>query len=104
MRIEYKRDGGFAAIPGLSKPFVLDSTDLAPAKAREMTTLVGACHFFDLPTVPPAAPPGAADHTSIKLTVIEGKRRRTVTLRDPIADPAVQALVEFVEDARREAR
>lgn len=102
MRIEYKQDGGFAAIPGLNKPFVLDSGDLAAAKAHELSSLIDACHFFDVPKVAPAPHPGAADYRRITLTVVDGKRRHTVVRSDPVVEPRLQALIVFVEQARSE--
>ena len=101
MRIELKQEGGFAALPGLNKPFTLDTNDLQAVQTRKMSDLVRACHFFDLPSAPTPPHPGAADYHSYTLTITDGKRRHTIVRSDPVSDTDVQALIDFVQEMQR---
>lgn len=42
MRVELATDGGFAAMPGLAKPVLLDAADLSPDHGAELKRLVEA--------------------------------------------------------------
>lgn len=96
MRIQFQREGGLAYFPGLSQPRVVDSADLPAAEADRLRQLVAEANFFQQPAAPRTLPKGAADYQQYTITVEDGRRRRTVRLADPIADPKLQALVEYL--------
>ena len=100
MRVELQTDGGIAYFPGLSKPVVVDSSDLPNEQAAQLRQLIDSTHFFELPAAARSIPKGAADTRSYTITVADGRRRRTVRLRDPIEDTHLQALIEFLQGQR----
>lgn len=84
-----------AHFPGLSLPATISSEDLSEQDARKLPELLDAAHFFDLPeSIPP--PAGAADYNRYILTVDDGTRRHTVNVTDPVDDPNLRSLIEFV--------
>jgi hypothetical protein len=100
MRVEFKIEGGLASFPGLSKPRVIDSADLSTAEAERLRRLVDAAGIFELPASGRALPKGAADYRQYTITVEDG-RRRTVRLADPIDNPDLEALVEYLQAKTR---
>lgn len=99
MRIEYKVDGGFAYFPGLYQPVTVDTTALAAEEADQLERWVDAANFFDLPEVSPP-PRGAADYLKYTITITTRERSHEVRLTDPITNPHVQALVDYLEEKR----
>jgi len=97
MHIEFKQEGGIAYFPGLSKPVTINSDELPAEEARELEQRVKAAHFFALPTMASVSPRGAADYQQYTITIEEGGRRHTVRLADPVEDPNLQALVNYLK-------
>jgi hypothetical protein len=103
MRIRFKMDGGFVYLPARSEPVTIDTEDLPEEEANEVERLVEAAGFFELPeTIPP--PPGAADYLQYTILVTSSEHSHTVQLTDLIEDPALQALVEYLEAKARTSR
>ena len=93
-------DGGFVYLPARSEPTTIDTDDLPAEEAKELERLIEAAGFFDLPeTFSP--PSGAADYLRYTISVTTPERSQTVQLTDPIEDPHVQALVEYLEAKAR---
>ena len=88
-------DGGFVYLPGRSEPVTLDTDEMPEGEAGELERLVEAAGFFGLPETSP--PRGAADYLRYTISVTSQGRSHTVRLTDPIEDPDVQALVEYLE-------
>jgi hypothetical protein len=78
----------------------IDTDDLPAQEANELERLIEAARFFELPetSLPPR---GAADYLRYTLSVTRPEHRHTVHLTDPIEDPGVQALVEYLEAKAR---
>jgi hypothetical protein len=89
-------DGGFVYLPGRSEPVTLDTDEMPESEAGELERLVEAAGFFGLPETSPP-PSGAADYLRYTISVTSQGRSHTVRLTDPIEDPDVQALVEYLE-------
>ncbi|RKH06599.1 hypothetical protein D7V97_22370 [Corallococcus sp. CA053C] len=104
MRIELKREGGLAFLPGLSRPRTFDLRDLPPAQAEALTRSVQAAAFFNQPAVVGTASKGAADQTRYTLTIEEGGRRHTVQLLEPVQEPHLHALLELLKQVERDSR
>jgi hypothetical protein len=100
MRVELQTEGGMAFFPGLSKPIVLNSSDLSKAQSTQLQQLLDSTRFFELPAASRSVPKGAADLRRYTITVEDGRRRRTVRLVDPIEDPELQALIAFLQEQR----
>ena len=96
MRIQLETDGGFALIPGLSRPLTVDAKDLGPADAVELSRLVEDASFFARPARGGGPPAGAADGRRFTLSIADGARRHTVTFSDPVTDSHLAALRDFV--------
>ena len=95
MKIELSIDGGFARLPGLARPVTIDSTALAPAHGAKLARLVARARFFD--AKPPApAPSPARDARCYTIAIEDGDRRRSLTLREPIADAGLRDLVDEI--------
>src|SRR4029453_15314467 len=97
---ELQTEGGIAYFPGLSKPVVVNSDDLPKAQVERLKQLIDDTRFFELPAASRALPKGAADMRRYTITVQDGRRRHTVRLNDPIEDPNLQALIDFLQDQR----
>jgi len=98
MRVELQTEGGVAFFPGLNKPIVLNSSDLSNLQSTQLQKLLDSTRFFELPAASRSVPKGAADMRRYTITVEDGRRRRTVRLVDPIEDPHLQALIEFLHE------
>lgn len=104
MRITVSRSGGFAAVPGLEQPITIDTASLEASDAASLEKAVRAARFADLPPQVGTVPAGAADYRTYRITVEDGGRTNTVSVIEPISDPAVQDLVNRLEQQRRRAR
>ena len=103
MRIQYKVDGGIAYLPDLYQPVTVDTNDLSIEEADKLQRLIEAADFFNLPAVSPP-PRGAADYFQYTISVTDSGRTHTVRVTDPIADPHLRALVDYLEEKARESR
>lgn len=103
MRIIYQRDGGVAYFPGLSRPLRVDTSEMPAAQSSRLEQLVVDAQVFTCER-PAAPPPGAADLITYTLRVEDGRRRATLRLHDPIAAPALQALIDYLEELRASTR
>jgi hypothetical protein len=96
MRVRFKMDGGFVYLPARSKPTTIDTEDLPAEEAKELVRLIEAAGFFELPET--SSPPrGAADYLRYTISATTPEHSHTVQLTDPIEDPHVRALVEYLE-------
>jgi hypothetical protein len=103
MRVQFKTDGGFVYLPDRGAPMAIDTDELPAKEADELERLLEDANFFDLPETSPP-PRGAADYLRYTISVTAGEHSHTVHLTDPIGDPDVQALVEYLEARSRESR
>jgi hypothetical protein len=104
MRIEFKTEStGITYLPGLAQPVVIDTSTLPAEEAAELERLIQSSGFFALPEVI-GPPPGAADFRQYAITVIDGDRRHTVRVADPVENPALQALLEYLKGKTRARR
>lgn len=95
-----KTEGGFAPVPGLTRPIAVDTAELPDDQARELDRLVRRAAFFTLPARVGRPRPGAADLRTYELTVSGAPGTHTVRATEPVEDPALAALIQSVE-ARR---
>ena len=103
MRVRFKMDDGFVYLPARSEPTTIDTEELPEEEAKELQRLIEAAGFFELPQT--SSPPrGAADYLRYTISVMTPERSNTVHLTDPIEDPDIQALVEYLEAKARESR
>ena len=103
MHVELKTEGGVAFFPGLARPFVLETGSLSADEAERLACLVKDCRFFDRKETAPPARPGPDAREYVLTIEVEGARRRSLRLRDPVA-PDVAALLDFVREKQRESR
>ncbi|MGH7493794.1 MAG: protealysin inhibitor emfourin [bacterium] len=99
MRIQFKTDGGFAYLPGLSQPTTINSEDLPLAEATHLQKLVQAVEGKNQKQ---AVVQGAADYQRYTIQIDTGEGSYTVQVTDPVADPSLQALVAYLRDKSRE--
>jgi len=96
MRIQFQSDGGFGFFPGLARPLDLDSARLPDDRAAELERLVQGAGFFSLPAKVGAAAPGSADVRTYTITIEANGRPHTVQAVEPVENPQLQRLVEFL--------
>jgi hypothetical protein len=101
MKLTFKMSGGFAYIPALSRPVIIDTAQIDPQVANQIESLVQESRFFDQPAIINNAPKGSADYRTYTITVEEGSRAHTVELTDPITDTNLERLVSFLEGLSR---
>jgi hypothetical protein len=102
MKITYRREGGFAHFPGRSRAFSVDTAELPARQAERLERLCAEAKLFERPPAPPPGP-GVADAYSYTLTLRQGRRGRTLRLHDPVGDDGLRALLDFIEELRRES-
>ena len=102
MRIDFQVEGGIAAFPGLAKPVSIDCEKLPAAATVRLRDLVRQADFFALPSA--SAAPAAPDTRRYTIAVDDGGRCGTVTVTEPIADPALRDLVAELRLHARQAR
>jgi len=95
--IRFKVEGGLAYFPGLASPMTLEVEELPPQEAKAVKALVRASHFFQQPS---QEAPRGADLQTYVLTVEDAGQSHTVMLCDPISDPELRALVEYLQSKR----
>lgn len=101
MKLTFKMSGGFAYIPALSKPVIIDTDQIDPEVANQLRSLVRESHFFDQPATIHNSPKGAADYLIYTITIEDGSQAHTLQLTDPIADTNLARLVSFLEGKAR---
>lgn len=101
MRIQLEVSGGFAYFPGLNQPVIIDSNTSPKAQVEKVNHLLEEVHFFELPPSLHTAPPGAADYRQYTITVDDGIRHHVVQATDPIKNPGLQALINFLLEQNR---
>ncbi|MGK9234181.1 hypothetical protein KXS07_21725 [Inquilinus limosus] len=107
MRITFAMSStGIFYSPGLAQPVVLDLSALPSEEAARIEALVRDAHVLDRPAAPEGAPEGAPvpDARRFTVTVDEDGRSRTLELAEPIADPALKALIRCLQDQARALR
>lgn len=92
-----------AFFPGLARPFVLDTSALSAEESERLTLLVEACRFFDRADAARPARRGADAREYVLTIEVESTRRRTLRLRDPVAQDLAD-LLDFVRAKQRESR
>jgi hypothetical protein len=103
MRIQFKTEGGIAHLPGLSEPVTIDTHELPAEQANELERLIEVAEFFELPATS-APPPGAADYQQYTISVTTPNRSHEARLTDPIENPRVRELVNYLRAKMIEAR
>jgi hypothetical protein len=104
MRIDFTQGGGLGYFPGLNKPVTIEVDRLEASEAEELTRLVEAAHFFDLPATIGAPAQGAADYQYYVLTVEDSGRQHTVRIFIPVEDVTLQDLIHAVQKQVKAAR
>jgi hypothetical protein len=105
MKITLEINGGFAHIPALNRPVVVDTAQIEPALATQLEALVRQARFFELPAQSgTTAARGAADLRTFTLTVRDQQRSNTVHFNEPIANADLGRLVSSLEAIARASR
>jgi hypothetical protein len=92
MLVRFRTTGGIAAFPGLGAPRTIDVDALGPKVRTSLERILEQARFFELPARLPTTR-GSADYQSYEITVEDAGRTHTVVASDPVADPALQALI-----------
>jgi hypothetical protein len=93
MRVQFQISGGIGFFPGLAAPRTIEVDALPEVDRTALKGLIEAAEFFSLPHRI-AAPRGAADYQTYQITVEDGGRRHLVAVSDPVANPALQKLID----------
>ena len=98
MNIEFRSMGGIAFFPGLNKPFRIDVAALPEVEATRLRQLIENARFYDLPKTVGSAKPGAADYKQYLITIEENEKTHRVMIFEPISEPGLRALVEYLKE------
>ncbi|HEY3532231.1 MAG TPA: protealysin inhibitor emfourin [Casimicrobiaceae bacterium] len=96
MRIDFRMEGGIAALPGLATPLTIQCDALPPDKQAQWRALLQRANFFARPEDEPS--PSHPDARSYTIVVDDGANCRSITVHEPIQDPALQSLVEALRE------
>jgi nitrogen-specific signal transduction histidine kinase len=97
MRIEFERTGGVA---GMRLAASLASDTLPEPDARELTRLIEASRFFDLPDRIEEAN-SSGDRFGYAITIDEGSRSHTVQISEAAVPAALRPLIGWLTAAAR---
>jgi hypothetical protein len=100
MRVELTIDGGFAYIPGLNRPLVVDDANLAADDAAQLRRLCAAA-IAATHRKPASPPPTLPDARRYRCTIELDGVCRDFTAADPVNEPAIADLIAFLQDRRR---
>ena len=87
-------EGGIAHFPGLARERRVDFAALPEPEVQAFRSLVEKARFFGRQDAPAG---GGADRRTYRIAVDLGDGRKTLTLRDPIGDADLTALIRFIE-------
>ena len=104
MKITFEMNGGFAHIPALSGPVIIDTAQIDPQVATQLESLVRESRFFDQPAHADTVAKGAADYRTYTITVEDGPRVHTSQFTDPIMDANLERLVSRLQVMARPPR
>ncbi len=96
MHVRLMISGGLVYSGGIAHPLVLDSESLSNPEAERLRALVADAHFFQLPAKDPALLP-RPDTRSYDLTIEDHGKTQSVRLIDPVEEPHLHALLEFIK-------
>lgn len=96
MRIELVTEGGFAAIPGLARPVVVDTSAADPALRDELTALVNAA-LAEQRTTLADTPSNFRDARRYRMTIERDSEREVLVASDPALPPAFNKLLQYVK-------
>ncbi len=96
MHVRLMISGGLVYSAGIAHPLVLDTERLPDFEAERLRALVNDAHFFQLPPKDPALPP-RPDTRSYDLTIEDRGKTQSVRLIDPVEEPHLHALLEFIK-------
>ena len=96
MHVRLMISGGLVYSGGIAHPLVLDTERLSEPDAERLRELVDDAHFWKLPAKDPAAMP-RPDTRSYDLTIEDRGKTQSVRLIDPVEEPRLHALLEFVK-------
>jgi hypothetical protein len=91
MRVEFRREGGFAGIP---LGAVFDAESLSAEDAGTLRELMEAADFFNLPAT--TTPARGADRFQYVVTVEADGKRHTVRTTDAAAPEPLRTLLDFL--------
>jgi hypothetical protein len=100
MRVQLITDGGFAYMPGLASPVVVDSAHLSAEEAVQLQRLCEAASATGQQQATSNATP-VPDGRRYRLTIETADSRRELSAADPIDHPAVARLIAFVQQRGR---
>jgi hypothetical protein len=107
MQLAVRTTGGFAPVPGLSRPVSMETEEMGE-EGRRIEELMEEARFFELPPRLEAADPRARDGRCYEITAAAGTRREhTVVCREPVGENPVgsdEALRELVSTLSRLSR
>jgi hypothetical protein len=104
MLIRFEEKGGVAFFPGLSRPVTIDTDKLDQHDVEHLKELIAASRFFDLPSDVGSPAPGAADYKLYSIKIEDGGESNTVHVVEPIENPELAQLVQFVRAKARAVR
>lgn len=96
MHIELHTEGGFAAIPGLSRPVVLDDVAASAADCGTLNALVDAA-LEEQRRAPATTPHNFPDARSYRLSIERDGRHDWLSASDTQVPPAFKQLMQFVK-------
>jgi hypothetical protein len=95
MRINFKRSGGFAAVPGLSRPVEIDTDDLTHEKAKEVKGMVEAARSLDHHAAAPADSK-SRDACNYTVEIEDGGEKHVIQTQDGNIPAPLQPLINWL--------
>ena len=97
MHVRLMISGGLVYSVGIAHPLTLNTESLSSTDEAQLRRLLADAHFWKLPPKDPATPP-PVDIRSYDLTVEESGKTQSVRLIDPVEEPHLHALLEFIKE------
>lgn len=95
MRISFERSGGFA---GMTRTTNIDTANLAPNEANQVSQLVNQASFFELPQLITCAT-SQSDRFEYTLTVEDNGKQHAVTVNESAIPSNLKPLIDWLNNA-----
>lgn len=97
MQISFERSGGFA---GMTVSLSVDTASLSTDAAAQLSSLVAAADFFQLPAELPT--PAQPDRFQYRVTIEAEGQKQTVTVGEAGVPDTLRPLLDWLVEAARQ--
>lgn len=99
MKVYFHTEGGLTYFPGLATPKEVDVSDMPEDEAETLNDLIEHADAARKQTSPSYRSYSMPDAQRYVITVVQGRRRQTLTFNDPLPNE-LQSLIQWLQNDR----